>query len=169
MAVAWQRKWAFPYNSSFCVLRNNDVNRQAKSVQTTKYFLIALQLFPHLWNTRWCKKGVSGTDMVAILQTWKLWPVAWRDTSSSKLKTSMSNSPSLLRVNRLWVDGEYTQCYRRVLMSSYFCASLWKYENTHSRFGKLWPTTGGGLLCHLIQYFPHLWPHCQCSQKTSLF
>lgn len=105
------------------------------------------------------QKGVSGADMVAILQTWKLWPVAWRDTSSSKLKTSMSNPPSLLCVSRQTLGGRrisrvplkasderLSKSPRLLLFPPFLPRSHAKYENTHSRytFGKLWTPAGGG-------------------------
>lgn len=163
MAVAWQRKWASQYHSCLCVLRNNDVNRQAKSVQATKYFLIALQLFSRLWSARWCKyREFSGVDMGAILQAWKFWPVAWRDTSSSKLKASAWESPPLLCVSGLWADGEYTE-YALAESSderlsewaaSRIALKIWKHSEP------LWK-----VVVQYIQYFLHR----QSSQKTCLF
>lgn len=105
------------------------------------------------------QKGVSGADMVAILQTWKLWPVAWRDTSSSKLKTSMSNSPSLLCVRRQTLgrrrihrvalkasDERLSKSPRVLLFSAFLPRSHAKCENTRGRytFGKLRTPAGGG-------------------------
>lgn len=84
------------------------------------------------------QKGVSGAGMVAILQTWKLWPVARRDTSSSKLKTSVSNPPSLLCVNRQTLGGGWGSSHWRLLMSGSQRAHVF-FSSLHSRC-----TAGGG-------------------------